>query len=119
MSADETNFLTGDDANFQLGVITRVAGSSIIPHVHFPVNRNVQGTSEALLVVSGKLTVDLYSSDKQYLESFSAIAGDVIVFVRGGHGFRFDQDTRLIEIKQGPFVEGADKEKFHRGVEQP
>jgi len=112
---DTTEFVTEDDAQFQIGVITRLAGGEVIPHVHHPIERHVIGTSEALFVAQGSVEVDLYSADRMFLESFSAARGDIIVFMGdGGHGFRFMEDCRLIEVKQGPFVEGIDKEKFTR-----
>ncbi|MBU6279791.1 MAG: hypothetical protein KGN78_11150 [Actinomycetales bacterium] len=116
VTSDSTEFLTEDDAQFQLGVITRLADSEIVPHVHHPIERHVVGTCEALLVACGSVDVDIYGPDKSFVESMHASSGDVIVFMGvGGHGFRFSEGCRLIEIKQGPYVEGIDKEKFHRG----
>ena len=40
-------------------------------------------------------------------------AGDIVIAVSGGHGFRIQEDTVLLEIKQGPYPGfGADKERF-------
>jgi len=115
VAGDATEFVTEDDAQFQIGVITRLAGGQVIPHVHHPIERHVVGTSEALFVTQGSVDVELYATDRTFLESFQASQGDIIVFMGdGGHGFRFVEDCRLIEVKQGPFVEGIDKEKFVR-----
>jgi hypothetical protein len=35
-----------------------------------------------------------------------------MVAVNGGHGFRVLEDTVLLEIKQGPYPGGAEKERF-------
>ena len=35
--------------------------------------------------------------------------GDIIILFKGGHGFKFYKKTKIIEIKQGPYVEGKDK----------
>ena len=35
--------------------------------------------------------------------------GDIIILFKGGHGFKFYKNTKIIEIKQGPYIEGKDK----------
>jgi hypothetical protein len=32
--------------------------------------------------------------------------------VGGGHGFRMLEDTLLLEVKQGPYLECEEKERF-------
>ena len=40
-------------------------------------------------------------------------AGDIVIAVNGGHGFRVLEDLVLLEVKQGPYPGGgADKERF-------
>jgi hypothetical protein len=38
--------------------------------------------------------------------------GDAVLTLAGGHGFRMTEDTVLLELKQGPFLAGRDKERF-------
>ena len=38
--------------------------------------------------------------------------GDIILLINGAHGFKIMQNTRLIEVKQGPYNPKTDKEKF-------
>ena len=40
--------------------------------------------------------------------------GDIIILFQGGHGFKILEETRIIEIKQGPYVEGKDKKIIER-----
>ena len=40
------------------------AGKVIDPHVHNPVNRNVQYTQEVLFIKRGRLRVDFYDNDQ-------------------------------------------------------
>jgi hypothetical protein len=56
--------------------------------------------------------VDLYDSDKAYIESRVLEAGDVILLVSGGHGFEMLEDTEMIEVKQGPYTGDSDKTRF-------
>ena len=40
--------------------------------------------------------------------------GDIIILFQGGHGFKILEKTNIIEIKQGPYVEGKDKKIIER-----
>ena len=35
--------------------------------------------------------------------------GDIIILFEGGHGFKILEKSKIIEVKQGPYVEGKDK----------
>lgn len=105
-------FLTPDTYSQQLGYMNRPAGYVIPPHVHNPVPREVQFTKEVLFIKSGRVRVDFYSDDQQYLESTVLEAGDVILLAFGGHGFEMLEPTEIIEVKQGPYAGEADKLRF-------
>ena len=38
--------------------------------------------------------------------------GDVILLADGGHGFEMIEETEMIEVKQGPYLEEEDKIRF-------
>ena len=59
----------------------------IQPHIHRKVKRNVQYTQETLIIKKGKLQVDFYSDEQEFIESRILDTGDVILLIRGGHGF--------------------------------
>jgi mannose-6-phosphate isomerase-like protein (cupin superfamily) len=84
----------------------------IVPHVHNPIQRDVQYTKEVLFIKSGKIRVDFYDEDKSYLESTILEAGDVILLAYGGHGFEMIEESEIIEVKQGPYVGELDKVRF-------
>ncbi len=90
-------------------------GKVIEPHVHNHNLREVVYTQEVLFIRKGKLRVDFYNSDHEYLESRILEAGDVILLASGGHGFEVLEDVEMIEVKQGPFYGPADKTRF-KGV---
>jgi hypothetical protein len=56
--------------------------------------------------------VDFYDQQKNYLESRIVQAGDIVQLISGGHGFQVLDDLNMLEIKQGPYVGDADKERF-------
>lgn len=74
--------------------------------------REVQFTNEVLFVKSGKVRVDFYGDDRNYLESRILEQGDVILLASGGHGFEMLEPTEMIEVKQGPYAGDEDKTRF-------
>lgn len=109
---DGIEFFTPGTYSQQIGYMNRPAGYVISPHVHNPVAREVQYTKEVLLIKSGRLRVDFYSEEQEYLESAILETGDVIMLAYGGHGFEMLEPTEIIEVKQGPYAGDQDKTRF-------
>ena len=107
-------FFTDNELSQQLAYMEHPAGKIIDPHVHKPVKREVLYTKEVLFIKSGKLKVDFYSDEQDYLESRTLNSGDVILLIKGGHGFEVLEDLRMIEVKQGPYAGEEDKVRFKR-----
>jgi mannose-6-phosphate isomerase-like protein (cupin superfamily) len=107
-------FFTPPDFSQQLAYMKHEKGEIIEPHVHKEVNREVVRTQEVLVVKSGKVQVDLYTSENEYWRSFTLGAGDIILLASGGHGFIMLEPTEMIEIKQGPYLGDDDKVRFAR-----
>jgi hypothetical protein len=105
-------FFTPDDAPLQVGAFRLAAGHVIEPHLHPVCERKLTSTPEVLVVQSGRLLVNFYDEAQNPLEERILEAGDVIVLLEGGHGFRVLEDLRMLEIKQGPYVGMADKTRF-------
>jgi len=112
------HFFTPDEFSQQLAFMRHPAGKVIDPHVHNPVNRNVQYTQEVLFVKSGKLRVDFYDQEREYLESRILQGGDVILLAAGGHGFEILEEVEMIEVKQGPYAGDMDKTRFEGATPQ-
>lgn len=106
------NFFTPNDYSQQLAYMSHPAGKEIQPHVHKRVQREVDYTQETLFIRKGKLQVDFYSDDQKYLDSRILYAGDVILLIKGGHGFKVVEDVEMFEVKQGPYAGDEDKIKF-------
>ncbi len=106
------HFFTPNELSQQLAYMHHPTGKVIEPHVHNPVNRQVQYTQEVLFIKKGKLRVDFYNDQQQYLESRILESGDVILLVTGGHGFEVLEEIEMIEVKQGPYIGDQDKTRF-------
>ena len=106
------HFFTPDNFSQQLAYMRHPAGKIIPPHVHNPVPRQVQFTLEVLFLKRGKLRVDFFDDQQNYLESRILVGGDVILLSKGGHGFEVLEEIEMYEVKQGPYAGEADKTRF-------
>jgi quercetin dioxygenase-like cupin family protein len=109
---ERTTFLTPSDCNLQVGHVVYAAGQEIPRHVHLPIERHIVGSTEVLIVQQGRCEVDVYDDERRLVDTRELRQGDIIVAVAGGHGFRILEDTVLLEVKQGPYPGGAEKERF-------
>lgn len=110
---DGKKFLTSNESEFQVGVFKLDRGEEIISHTHKDQNRNIVKTSEAITVISGKIKVNFFDLNQKYLRSIEVSSGESIILVGGGHGIEIIEDTKFIEIKQGPYKEDTDKIRFY------
>lgn len=111
-SRSGVHFFTPDNFSQQLAYMRHPQGKVIQPHVHNPLPREVKFTQEVLFIKRGKLRVDFYGDDRQYLESRILTEGDVILLASGGHGFEVLEEIEMIEVKQGPYAGEHEKTKF-------
>lgn len=110
---DGISFFTPDDFSQQLGYMNRPKDYVIEPHVHNLVERKVDLTQEVLVIRSGKVRVDFYDDNRNYLESRILQTGDIILLAHGGHGFKMLEPTEMVEVKQGPYCGEQDKIRFN------
>jgi len=110
---DGKKFLTSNESEFQVGVFKLDKGEEIISHTHKDQNRNIVKTSEAITVISGKLKVNFFDLNQKYIRSIEVSSGESIILVGGGHGIEIIEDSKFIEIKQGPYKEDTDKIRFY------
>jgi hypothetical protein len=115
---DGVEFFTPDSFSQQLGYMSHKKGKIIEAHIHNPVKREVEMTKEVLVIKSGKVKVNFYDDNKNYLNKSTVLEeGDVILLAYGGHGFEVLEDLEMIEVKQGPYVGDRDKTRF-TGIEK-
>ncbi len=111
-SCDGVDFITPDEYSQQVAYMHHPTGKVIKAHVHNPVHRSIVMTQEVLFIKKGKLRVDFYDDDEQYMESRMLESGDVVLLVSGGHGFTVIEEVDMIEVKQGPYSGDKDKRRF-------
>jgi hypothetical protein len=90
---ERTTFVTPPEFKQQVGFVVYPRGSEIARHIHLALQRQLVGTSEVLVLLKGRCL-------------------DVMLMVAGGHGFRMQEDTVFLEIKQGPYLDTEEKERF-------
>ena len=105
-------FFTPEDFSQQLAYMKRPKGYEIKPHLHIKSLKQTTSTQEDLFIKSGKVRVDFYDNDKNYLTSRVLNVGDIILLSEGGHGFNIIEEAEIIEIKQGPYDPTKDKTRF-------
>ena len=112
LAPDSTTFITPSAYKQQVGFVVYPAGGEVQRHLHLPLERHIVGTSEVLVVRRGRCIIDVYDDSKELVSSRELSAGDVILMVGGGHGFRMLEDTIFLEVKQGPYLDREEKERF-------
>ena len=108
------SFFTGNDSNQQIGFMNHPKNYLIKPHKHLKRETKIFVTSEVIILQKGKLRVDFYDPKKKYLFSIIIKKNQIIMLVHGAHGFKVLEPVKMLEIKQGPFVNNKDKIKFDK-----
>lgn len=108
---DGLNFFSSDDDFIQVGTWGYDIGKELKAHIHNEVRREVLWTQEVLFVRKGRLRASIFDTKLHKVAELSVEAGDVIVLLRGGHGYDIlEEGTQVLEIKNGPYV-GADADR--------
>ena len=105
-------FFSSENDSQQLGYMKRDAGYVILPHCHNIIQREVNLTQEVLFIKEGILRVDFYNNKEKYLHSKIVNANDILILIKGSHGFKVLSPIEMLEIKQGPYKMLKDKIKF-------
>ena len=107
------NFITAEDNPLQLGVLKHQKGSKIKPHIHKSSPITINEIQEVLHIAYGKVEAEFYESADKKVGSTILNSGDTILLLSGGHGFNILEDSKIIEVKQGPYRGvGEDKERI-------
>ena len=106
------NFFTSNNLNLQCGFMKHEKNHFIKPHSHQKRENKIFYTSEVLLILKGKLRVDFYNDNKNYLYSKIVNANNILILIKGSHGFKVLSPIEMLEIKQGPYKMSKDKIKF-------
>jgi hypothetical protein len=109
---ERTTFVTPPEFKQQVGFVVYPRGGEVAKHLHLALERKLVGTSEVLVLLKGCCLIDVYNDAKELVATRELQAGDVMLMVGGGHGFRMQEDTVFMEIKQGPYLDVEEKERF-------
>ncbi|MDO8594538.1 MAG: hypothetical protein Q7R93_03415 [bacterium] len=96
---------TGESDPLQLLTQKRPKGHVVKPHTHTPKKRVTALLQEGLIVIKGKIRVDLYGSDKKCFRKLMVKEGEAIVFFGIPHAVHFLEDSLAYEVKNGPFID--------------
>ena len=89
----------------QVLVHKRQRGKYTKAHMHKPAQRITQKLQECLVVMKGKIKIDLYAPDKKFFKSTYLSLHEIVIFMNGGHAVHLLKDSEIVEVKNGPFVE--------------
>lgn len=107
------NFFCPPEFSQQVGLISRKKDYLIKAHIHKLIKREVSVTQEVLHILSGKIAVTLYDKERNKIRDLELNSGDTILLASGGHAIRFLEESKILEVKQGPYSGvGGDKEHF-------
>ena len=109
-----SQFATSLENPLQIGVIERGAGDIIDSHKHLPVQVDYCGVRQEFLhVMMGKVRVKFFDTEGRQVAERVLDQGDSLLQMSGGHGFNFEEPTRLIEVKLGPYsTKDNDKQSY-------
>ena len=112
------NFITPDELFVQVGSWWYDKGRKLDSHIHKEFERTATRTQETIYVKQGSVKVMLYTEGEEFFRDYVLHQGDLAVFGYGGHGYEIlEDDTQIIESKNGPFVSvDKDKKKFKDSV---
>ena len=109
---DEKHFLTKDSNEFQIAQFNLDEATEIKRHIHKDQERKINKTSEVIIVNEGSLELEIYDEELKLVTKEIVNQGQVIALFNGGHGFKTLSKSKFLEVKQGPYVEDQDKERF-------
>ncbi len=110
---ESKNFITDHSDPFQVGVFNLKKNENIERHVHNEIEREVKTTSEALIVLNGKIKVSFYDqSNLELVDHVIVVGGELLLMLNGGHSLEILEDSKFLEVKQGPYIEEMDKRHF-------
>ena len=109
------DFVTRPKDLIQLGFLNHNKSYHINSHIHLKKPRIINYCTEVLLIEKGKVKIKFFDNNHSDIKKDKILTkGDIIILFQGGHGFKILEKTNIIEIKQGPYVEGKDKKIIER-----
>ena len=112
-------FYTPRSLIYQIASMNYQKNHKIIPHIHHKnLRKNINITSEVLIILEGKLRVDFYLSKTKYIFSKIISKNQILILTSCGHGFKVLKPITMLEIKQGPYNKKKDKLLINQVLEK-
>lgn len=109
---DSKFFATENESELQLASFKLQKGEEILRHYHPKQERKINLTSEVLVVTNGKIKVEIYDNNLELNTTEIINKGEVVALYNGGHRIIMVEDSKFIEVKQGPYNPKTDKKHF-------
>ena len=110
---DVMTFITPNTFGIQVGHHNRKKGEDILPHEHIPFsNIKELKVQEMFYIIKGKVIIGLFYDNKKVKELI--LTENDLIVLNCGHELTFMEDTKMIEVKQGPY-RGNEFEKRYIG----
>ncbi len=106
------HFFTPGEFSQQLGMLVHGRGKVVDRHRHKLVRREILRTQEVLVILSGKVKIQIFDDEGSLLRTLILKQGDSILLATGGHRVEVLEKARILEVKQGPYAGFDDKEYF-------
>lgn len=109
-------FLTEESNPFQIGLHSQEKGVKLTPHMHkLEKDLTITKIQEILFLVGGKIRVNLFDKNGHKITRKILTSGDSILLMDEGHGVDFLENSRIFEIKQGPYPGATNAKIFLKG----
>lgn len=105
------SFFTPAEFSQQLGMLIHDKGKRVERHRHKLIKREIFKTQEVLVLLEGKIKVDLFTDEAKEVKTLELNAGDTILLASGGHSVEILEPSKIVEVKQGPYS-GLDEKEF-------
>lgn len=106
----DIKFCTEQNENLQVGLINYKINHKIRAHYHPKSKRIINNTSETLILLNGGIQLALFDNKKIFYKKIRINSPKIILLYGYGHEINIlKKNTKIIEIKQGPFLGRKDK----------
>lgn len=101
--SEGTHPITDGTGSLELVTLKNKKGHIVAPHKHKPMKRSTTGLQECIVVLKGKVRIDLFGNEQKVVKRIFLKQGEVFITISGGHSIHFLEDSQIIETKNGPF----------------
>ena len=111
------SFFSEDEDYIQVGTWGYDSPKELLAHTHNEVHRDVAWTQEVIFVKKGSIRAEIYDLSNNKVKDIVCKTGDIIILLRGAHGYHIlEDDTQVLEVKNGPYV-GAELDRVRLKIE--